>query len=57
MYLKNVISKKIEGPWRKEQDPELDPDPLVRGTDPDPYLPGCHGSETLSTIKGLSIFS
>ncbi len=28
--------------WRKESDPEIDPDPLVRGTDP---APKCHGSQ------------
>jgi hypothetical protein len=28
---------RLEGHWRKEQGPELDPDPLVRVADPDPY--------------------
>ncbi len=44
MYLQKVIGEKrrkkficylhLEGHWRKEQDRYLDPDPLVRGTDP-----------------------
>jgi hypothetical protein len=46
MYLQKVISKKIifcwrlEGYWRKEQDPELDPnqDPLVIYGSADPDL-------------------
>jgi|LakMenEpi03Aug12_release.lakeMendotaPanAssembly.Ray.scaffolds.fasta_scaffold5110350_1 hypothetical protein len=35
-YLQKLISKKnsLEGHWRKYQDPEPDPDPLVRGADP-----------------------
>jgi hypothetical protein len=44
MYVHKTISKDkkiifcwhLEDQWREEQDPE--PGPLVRGTDPDPYL-------------------
>jgi hypothetical protein len=44
MYLQKLRSRKLfknlvfcwrlEGHWRKYQDPEPDPDPLVRGRDP-----------------------
>jgi hypothetical protein len=32
-----IFSCHLEGHWRKYQDPEPDPDPLVKGRDPDPY--------------------
>jgi hypothetical protein len=35
-----IFSCHLEGHWRKYQDPESDPDPLVRGMDPDPNQNG-----------------
>jgi hypothetical protein len=36
---KNIFCWRLEGHWRKEQDPDPDPDPVVRSADldPDPY--------------------
>jgi hypothetical protein len=37
MYSASKINKQklfVVGQWRKEQNPELDPDPLVRDTEP-----------------------
>ncbi len=61
MYLQKVPNKqkstvvfcwRLEGHWRKQQDPDLDPnpDPLVKGMDPrirTGSAPKFHGSATL----------
>ncbi len=45
----------LEGHWRKEQDPELDPDLLVRGTDPDTYPNVIDAEHWYLKAKNLSI--